>query len=61
MIYLLHIVVLRVYGLASKISFLKFLADKWIIEYIIVTAGAVVLTLIVNSVKQKLFAGKKAK
>lgn len=61
MIYLLHIVVLRVYGLASKISFFKFLEDKWIIEYIIVTACAVVLTLIVNFVKQKLFAGKKAK
>ena len=59
MIYLLHIVVLRVYGLASKISFLKFLEDKWIIEYIIVTAGAVVLTVLVNAVK-KLIVSKKS-
>ena len=59
MIYLLHIVVLRVYGLISKISFLKFLDDNWIIEYIVVVIGAVVLTMIVNAV-MKLFRSKKA-
>ena len=59
LIYLLHIAVLRAYGLAAKISFLKFLDNKWFIEYIIVTAGSVVLTLTVNSAK-KLMVSKKA-
>ena len=42
-----------------KISFLKFLDDNWIIEYIVVVIGAVVLTMIVNAV-MKLFRSKKA-
>ncbi|PWJ70783.1 fucose 4-O-acetylase-like acetyltransferase [Ruminococcaceae bacterium R-25] len=59
MIYLLHILVLRVCGLAAKISCLKFLEDIWFIEYIVVVAGAVVLTLIVNAVKQKFTRRKR--
>ena len=60
MIYLLHILVLRVCGLAAKISCLKFIEGIWFIEYIVVVAGAVVLTLIFNAVKQKFARSKKA-
>ena len=59
MIYLLHIFVLRVYGIAAKIRFLKFLEKAWVIEYIAVVTGAVVLTILVNICKKR-FGSKKA-
>ena len=48
MIYLFHIIVLRIYGLVTKIPAIKFMDDLWIIKYLVVTCGAIIMVAVWN-------------
>lgn len=48
MIYLFHIIVLRIYGLVTKIPATKFMDDLWIIKYLVVTCGAIIMVAVWN-------------
>lgn len=48
LIYLFHIIVLRVFGLVMKIPAIKFMDDFWIIKYLVVTCGAIIMAVLWN-------------
>lgn len=47
-IYLWHIVMLRVYGVITKISVFGIFENMWGVEYFCVTVGAIIATLLLN-------------
>lgn len=57
-IYLWHIFMLRLYGVITKISIFKRFEKMWPIEFLIVAAGAILLTYIWQKMLQKTSRGK---
>lgn len=59
MIYLFHIIMLRCYGLATKMKPFRTLEKLWVVEYIMVTIGAMIMVVLWNNVNMKWIRRKK--
>lgn len=57
-IYLWHIFMLRLYGVITKISVFKRFEKTWLIEFMFVVAGAILLTCIWHRIPQNTSRGK---